>query len=250
MATVYLGHDLKHDRPVALKLLNPEIASAIGTERFEREIRLAARLQHPHICSVYDSGEAAGQLWFSMPYVAGVSLDRVLAREGKLPVAKALRITREAAQALSYAHDHGVIHRDIKPANLLLAEDGSTLVSPGSRGMANQRRGSPAGGVTADGGELRALGDADLEREARRTPGVYPADAVGDPLEAGTLEHASGDAAAVTTGADHHPFGTAIQLVQPFRQLGERNVCRSFDVEVVPLAAPAHIEDVPSAVRP
>jgi len=147
MATVYLGHDLKHDRPVALKLLNPEIAAAIGTERFEREIRLAARLQHPHICSVYDSGEAAGQLWFSMPYVAGVSLDQVLAREGKLPVAKALRITREAAQALSYAHDRGVIHRDIKPANLLLAEDGSTLVS--DFGIARATSVTLASGATA-----------------------------------------------------------------------------------------------------
>ena len=129
MATVFLVRDLKHDRPVALKLLNPGLAAVIGTERFTREIRLAARLQHPHICSVYDSGNASGHLWFTMPYVEGESLDVRLAREGRLPVNDALRIAREAAQALAYAHAHDVIHRDIKPANLLLAKDGSTLVA-------------------------------------------------------------------------------------------------------------------------
>ena len=129
MATVFLARDLKHDRPVALKLLNPGLAAVIGTERFTREIRLAARLQHPHICSVYDSGNASGHLWFTMPYVEGESLDVRLAREGRLPVTDALRIAREAAQALAYAHAHDVIHRDIKPANLLLAKDGSTLVA-------------------------------------------------------------------------------------------------------------------------
>lgn len=129
MATVFLARDLKHDRPVALKLLNPDIAKLMGTDRFRREIRLAARLQHPHICSVYDSGAAAGQLWFTMPYVEGESLDVRLEREKRLPVSDALRITREAAQALAYAHEHDVIHRDIKPGNLLLAKDGSTLVA-------------------------------------------------------------------------------------------------------------------------
>ncbi len=120
MATVYLAHDLKHDRPVALKLLHPEIAAALGSERFQREIMLAARLQHPHILSVYDSGEAAGELWFTMPFVEGESLRDRLQRERQLPVADALRIARETADALEYAHRHGVIHRDIKPENILL----------------------------------------------------------------------------------------------------------------------------------
>ncbi|HSB55011.1 MAG TPA: protein kinase, partial [Gemmatimonadales bacterium] len=129
MATVFLAKDLRHQRQVALKLLEPRLAAEIGTERFEREIRLAARLQHPHICSVYDSGAAGDQLWFAMPFIEGESLDTRLEREGTLPVDEALRIAREAALALAYAHDHGVVHRDIKPANLLLTRDGSVLVA-------------------------------------------------------------------------------------------------------------------------
>jgi eukaryotic-like serine/threonine-protein kinase len=129
MATVWLARDLKHDRPVALKVLHPELAASLGPERFQREIRLAARLQHPHILTVLDSGDAGGQLWFTMPYVEGESLRARLRRERQLPVEDALRVAREAAQALQYAHDQGVIHRDIKPENLLLTRDGNTLVA-------------------------------------------------------------------------------------------------------------------------
>ncbi len=120
MATVYLAHDLKHDRPVALKLLHPEIAVVLGSERFQREIMLAARLQHPHILAVHDSGEAAGELWFTMPFVEGETLRDRLEREHQLPVADALRIARDTADALDYAHHHGVIHRDVKPENIML----------------------------------------------------------------------------------------------------------------------------------
>ncbi len=129
MATVYLALDLRHDRPVALKLLHPDLAANLGNDRFQREIRLAARLQHPHVLTVYDSGETAGRFWFTMPYVAGESLRDRVARERQLPVEDALRIAREAAQALQYAHDQGVVHRDIKPENLLLTRDGNTLVA-------------------------------------------------------------------------------------------------------------------------
>ncbi|MBK5186694.1 MAG: protein kinase [Gemmatimonadaceae bacterium] len=129
MATVYLAHDLRHGRDVALKVLHPDLGSALGPERFQREIRLAARLQHPHILTVLDSGESAGRLWFTMPFVEGESLRDRLTRETQLPVADALRIATQAAQALQYAHQHGVIHRDIKPENLLLTEDGNTLVA-------------------------------------------------------------------------------------------------------------------------
>ncbi len=129
MATVFLAHDLKHDRPVALKVLLPELAATLGPDRFQREIRFAARLQHPHILTVLDSGEASGQLWFTMPYVEGESLRARLRREGQLALKDALRIAREAAQALHYAHQRQIIHRDIKPENILLTADGSTLVA-------------------------------------------------------------------------------------------------------------------------
>jgi eukaryotic-like serine/threonine-protein kinase len=129
MATVFLAHDLRHKRPVALKVLHPELAHTLGPERFQREIETVARLQHPHILTVHDSGATAGQLWFTMPFVEGESLRHRLRREPQLPVEVALRVTTEAARALQYAHDHGVIHRDIKPENLLLTKDGSTLVA-------------------------------------------------------------------------------------------------------------------------
>jgi len=121
MATVYLAQDLRHDRPVALKVLRPELAHALGPERFLREIQVTARLQHPHILPVFDSGEAARQLWYTMPFVMGESLRQRLAREQRLSVDEALRIIREVADALQHAHAQGVVHRDIKPENILLA---------------------------------------------------------------------------------------------------------------------------------
>ena len=119
-ATVYLAHDLKHKRQVAIKVLAPELALAVRTERFLREIEIAAQLSHPHIVPLYDSGEVAGFLYYVMPYVEGESLRERLTGEGPLPVEDALRITREVAEALDYAHQRGVIHRDIKPGNILL----------------------------------------------------------------------------------------------------------------------------------
>jgi eukaryotic-like serine/threonine-protein kinase len=120
MATVYLAKDLRHDRPVALKVLKPELARAIGPERFLREIRTTANLSHPHILPLFDSGEADGFLYYVMPYVKGESLRDRLKREKQLPVDDALQISREVADALTHAHSQGVIHRDIKPENILL----------------------------------------------------------------------------------------------------------------------------------
>src|SRR5438128_9244769 len=119
MATVYLARDLKHGRPVALKVLRPEIAAALGPERFLRELEVAAQLTHPHILPLHDSGQAAGFLYYVMPYIERESLRDRLEREGQLPLEEALRITREVASALSYAHSHDVVHRDIKPENIL-----------------------------------------------------------------------------------------------------------------------------------
>ena len=121
MALVYLARDIKHERFVALKTLRPEIAMALGRERFLREIKLAARLQHPNILPVYDSGDAAGTLYFVMPFVEGESLRDRLDREPQLPLDDALQISREVADALAYAHSHDVVHRDIKPENIMLS---------------------------------------------------------------------------------------------------------------------------------
>jgi eukaryotic-like serine/threonine-protein kinase len=130
MATVFLAQDRKHSRAVALKVLHAELAESLGPERFRREIAFAAQLQHPHVLTVLDSGETPnGLLWFTMPFVEGESLRARLRRERQLAVDEAIRITREVAQAVDYAHRHKVIHRDIKPENILLTTDGQALVA-------------------------------------------------------------------------------------------------------------------------
>ena len=121
MATVYLAEDLKHHRKVAIKVLHPELAAAVGPERFLREIEIASHLEHPNILALYDSGEADGLPYYVMPYVEGESLRARLEHDGSMPIAEALSIVAEVANALVYAHGHGVIHRDIKPGNILLS---------------------------------------------------------------------------------------------------------------------------------
>ncbi len=128
MATVYLAHDVRHDRKVALKVLRPELSAILGGERFLSEIKTTANLQHPHILSLFDSGEADGLVYYVMPYVEGESLRDRLTHAKQLPVEEALRTAREVAEALEYAHAHGVIHRDIKPENILL-HGGHALVA-------------------------------------------------------------------------------------------------------------------------
>ena len=128
MATVYLAHDLKHGRKVAIKVLRPELAAVIGAERFLREIQTIATLQHPHILGLIDSGELSGTAYYVMPFVEGESLRDRLNREKQLPIGEAVRLATEVAAALDYAHRHGVIHRDIKPENVML-HDGSALVA-------------------------------------------------------------------------------------------------------------------------
>lgn len=123
MATVFLATDLKHDRQVAIKVLHPDLAATIGAERFEREIKLAAKLQHPHILGLYDSGESEGLLYYVMPFVQGESLRDRLDREGMLPIEDAIRYTLEVCSALGHAHEKGIVHRDIKPENILLSGD-------------------------------------------------------------------------------------------------------------------------------
>ncbi|MGH7644924.1 MAG: protein kinase domain-containing protein, partial [Gemmatimonadales bacterium] len=202
MATVLLAQDLRHDRPVALKVLHPELGATLGAERFHREVRLVARLQHPHILTVLDSGEAAGQLWFTMPYVVGESLRDRLRREHQLPLDDALRIAREAADALDYAHRQGVLHRDIKPENILLTER-HALVS--DFGVARALRGDPEQitetGVAVGTPAYMSPEQATGERELDARSDVYGLGCVLYEMLAGEAPFTGPTAAAVITRA-------------------------------------------------
>src|SRR5688572_4196903 len=142
MATVYLAHDLRHDRNVAIKVLHPDLAAALGAERFLAEIKTTAKLQHPHILPLLDSGGADGLLYYVMPYVSGESLRNRLERETQLAVDDAVRIARECLSALESAHKQGVVHRDIKPENILLHED-QALVADFGIALAVSAAGGP-----------------------------------------------------------------------------------------------------------
>ena len=131
MATVYLAHDLKHGRPVAIKVLHADLTSALGADRFVREVQTIATLRHPHILPLHDSGEVDGYLYYVMPFIDGDSLRSRLGREGQLPLADTLGIAAEIADALAYAHRSGVVHRDIKPENILLDQGHAILADFG-----------------------------------------------------------------------------------------------------------------------
>jgi hypothetical protein len=149
MATVWLAHDTKHDRPVAIKILHRDLSVSLGAERFLREIRIVAQLQHPHIVGLIDSGEADGMLYYVMPYVAGESLRTRLAREGELAIEEAVWILREIADALAYAHDKQIMHRDVKPENVLFAARHAMVTDFGiARAVSEAAVGSP---ITATG---------------------------------------------------------------------------------------------------
>jgi serine/threonine-protein kinase len=154
MATVWLARDLRHDRPVALKVLHPELSAGLGPERFFREISTTARLDHPHILPLLDSGEAGAPdaprplLWYTMPYVEGETLRDRLRREGQLPVEQAIRIAAEVADALDCAHEHGIVHRDVKPENILLARGHARVAD---FGIARALEAAGGGDLTATG---------------------------------------------------------------------------------------------------
>ncbi len=168
MAVVYLAHDRKHDRRVAIKVLRPELASVIGADRFQREIEVVAGLTHPHILPLHDSGEAAGLLYYVMPYIEGESLRARLERDGRLSVPAAIRITREIADALGFAHRRGVIHRDVKPGNILLTEDHALLADFGIAHLAESEGSTLTGtglalGTPAYFSPEQATGERDID---------------------------------------------------------------------------------------
>ncbi|MFZ5625427.1 MAG: protein kinase domain-containing protein [Gemmatimonadota bacterium] len=169
MATVYLAQDLKHHRPVAVKVLHPYLAANLGTERFLREIDIAARLSHPHILTLIDSGEAEGELYYVMPFVEGESLRGRLQRERTLPVGDAVEIARNLAGALAYAHARGVVHRDIKPENVMLHEGVAMVTDFGiakavsAAGDATITQTGTAVGTPAYMSPEQASGEADLD---------------------------------------------------------------------------------------
>ena len=199
MATVYLAHDLKHHRDVAIKVLRPELAALIGAERFLAEIETTARLQHPHILPLFDSGEAEGFLYYVMPYVEGESLADRLARERQLPVDEAVRIAREAAEALDYAHRQGVVHRDVKPANLLLHE-GRVLVSDFGISLAVREAGGDRmteTGLSLGTPHYMSPEQATAEREVDTRSDVYSLGAVLYEMLAGHPPHAGSSLQAV-----------------------------------------------------
>ncbi|HEX5073885.1 MAG TPA: protein kinase [Gemmatimonadaceae bacterium] len=172
MATVYLAHDVRHERPVAIKVFRPAVGASFGTERFGREIKLLARLRHPFILPLLDSGETAGALYFVMPYVDGESLRSRLTREGRLPVEEAVELARSVADALAYAHSEGVVHRDVKPENVLLSRQGHAVLADFGIARGRSTSGGAAGHLTEDGLALgttvymspeQALGEPDVD---------------------------------------------------------------------------------------
>ncbi|MCZ6857048.1 MAG: protein kinase [Gemmatimonadetes bacterium] len=188
MATVYLAKDLKHDRDVAVKVLRPELAAALGPERFLREIKIAAQLQHPHILPLHDSGEVDGFLFYVMPYVKGESLRERLTQHGELPIAEAVKVMREVVDALAYAHEQGVVHRDIKPDNIMLSGRHALVVDFGVAKAVSEATGRQAlttAGVALGTPAYMAPEQATADPTMDHRADIYAVGAVGYELLAG-----------------------------------------------------------------
>jgi serine/threonine-protein kinase len=222
MSTVYLADDRKHNRKVAVKVLHPELAASIGTDRFLREIATAARLSHPHIVPLYESGAVGGILYYVMPFIRGESLRDKLQRDGRLSVAESIAIARQVATALSFAHAEGVIHRDIKPENILLYE-GEAMVADFGIALATQ---SAAGDRLTQTGML--IGTPEY---------MSPEQSVGDVLDARSDVYSLACVLyEMLTGQSPHP-GVSAQSIIVKRLTTPAPFVRGFRAEV-----PAHIE--------
>ena len=199
MATVYCARDLRHDRRVAVKVLKPELSAVLGPERFLAEIRVTANLQHPHVLPLFDSGSADGLLFYVMPFMEGESLREKLRRERQLPIDEAIRITREVASALDYAHRHGVVHRDIKPENILL-HDGQSLVADFGIALAIRAAGGlrfTETGVSLGTPDYMSPEQATADRELDGRSDIYSLGCVAYEMLAGQPPHTGPSAQAV-----------------------------------------------------
>ena len=227
MATVYLAQDLKHNRRVALKVLHPGLAHALGPERFRREIEIAAGLQHPHILPVFDSGEHDGMLWYTMPFIQGESLRDLMAREAELPLDQAVQITREVAGALDCAHAQGIIHRDIKPENILLSGGHALVADFGiARALSEE-----SGRLTATGLAIGTpaymspeQGEGDRQVEARSD--VYSLASVTYEMLTGEPPYGGATARAVMTKRLTDPIPSARRLRRTIPEMLDRAIMR------------------------
>jgi eukaryotic-like serine/threonine-protein kinase len=242
MATLYLARDLRHDRRVAIKVLRDELAAAVGADRFLEEIRLTASLQHPNILPLFDSGSADGLLWYVMPFVEGETLRSRLAREGRLPVDAALQLAREMADALEYAHRHGVVHRDVKPENVLL-QSGHALVADFGIALALERAGGERltrTGITLGTPQYMAPEQAAGERVVDARTDVYALGAVLHEMIAGEAPFAAESKQAVLMRVLHEPvvaLSTRRPDVPPFLDAAVRRALAKQPDERFPSAA-------------
>ena len=214
MATVYLARDVKHRRQVAIKVLHPELAAAIGRERFLREIEVAARLRHPHILPLHDSGDADGTLYFVMPYVEGESLRDKLEREKQLAIDEALHVAREVADALAYAHAHGVVHRDIKPANILLESNHAVVTDFGIALVPAASDRLTATGLSPGTPEYMSPEQATGEREVDARSDIYSLGCVLYEMLCGDAPYTGADPQAVLARKISQPI-PSVRVVRP-----------------------------------
>src|SRR5688500_8090775 len=234
-ALVFLAQDLKHDRPVAVKILRPEISASLGAERFLREIGTAARLQHPHIVPIYDSGDVESMLYLVMPYVECESLRERLDREGRLPLAEAVRLTSEVAAALSFAHSRGIVHRDVKPGNVLLFQghalvaDFGIAVSVAANG--EQEEGSADGaGMVFNGTPMymapeQLFGDAQVDARAD----IYALASMLYELLTGQPPYDGPSAMAILARKMAHAALPPQQMLQPLPAFAEQALMRALE---------------------